>query len=505
MSVKEKTEKKKTERGAHKQISQEERRKMIRRRKTAVICLIAVIYVSIVAAMAIVIDDRHVEITLRGDEELTVEVNEQFADPGAEACLMGNLFGRMKNSLPVTVESDVDATRLGDYTVRYSASSLGRDAVSYRRVHVRDTTPPVITLHHEDGYLASWLVGYTEEGFDAVDNYDGDLTDRVIRTEADDKIVYAVSDSCGNETVVERVIEYGISEPMIRLEGGEELTVGAAFTFTDPGFEAIDESGNDLTGYVQVTGTVNPMVVGDYELNYYIQNEQGETASARRVVHVVPQTIPETVIPETKTIYLTFDDGPGPYTDRLLDILGRYGVKATFFVTGDDPDYDYLIERIAREGHAVGVHCFSHEYNRIYASDQAFFDDFQAMEQLIYEQTGSYTRLFRFPGGSSNTVSRNYSYGIMSRLVKTMTDLGYVYFDWNVTSGDAGETTSTYWVGENVKNGCSENTVNVVLQHDIKGFSVDAVESIIIWGRNHGYTFLPLDETSFGAHHGTNN
>ena len=486
-------------------LTSEEKHRKIHRKKVAVICAIALIYLVIVVAAAIVIDDRHVEITLLGDSEQTVEVGVPYADPGAEAYLTGNLFGRMDSAVTLRSSGEVNSAEIGDYALEYSASAFGREAVSYRLVHVRDTTPPVITLNHEDGYMASWLVGYSEEGFSAVDNYDGDVTERVIRTEGDDIIYYSVTDSSGNESTVQRVIEYGISEPMIRLEGGEEISYPADFTFTDPGFEAIDESGNDLTAYVQVTGEVKPWIVGSYELNYYIMNEQGETASAKRVVNVVPQPMPDTVVPEEKTIYLTFDDGPGPYTERLLNLLANYGVKATFFVTGNGPDYDDMIGRAYREGHAIGVHSYTHDYSRIYANEQAFFDDFQAMEDLIYSQTGSYTRLFRFPGGSSNTVSRNYNYGIMSRLARYMTDMGYVFFDWNVTSGDAGETTSTYRVAENVKNGCSEHTVCVVLQHDIKGFSVDAVENIIIWGRNHGYTFKPLDETSFGAHHGTNN
>ena len=306
------------------------------------------------------------------------------------------------------------------------------------------------------------------------------------------------------------MIEYGISEPMIRLVGGEEINVGAAFTFTDPGYEAIDESGNDLTSYVQVTGEVIPYELGTYKLNYYIMNEQGETATAQRTVNIVPQPVVETVIPEEKTIYLTFDDGPGPYTGRLLDVLDRYGAKATFFVTGNgrfyDTDYTDMIGRAFREGHSIGVHTLTHEYGEIYTSRDAFFRDFQAMEEIIREQTGEYTKLFRFPGGSSNSISRNYCYGIMSDLAKHMTDMGYVYFDWNVDSGDAlGGAKSSYEVVNNVAAECSEHTVCVVLQHDTKGFSVDAVAGILNWGRNHGYTFKALDESSYGAHHGIAN
>ncbi|MFQ9388566.1 MAG: hypothetical protein ACLR1V_06910 [Coprococcus sp.] len=93
----------------------------------------------------------------------------------------------------------------------------------------------------------------------------------------------------------------------------------------------------------------------------------------------------------------------------------------------------------------------------------------------------------------------------MTKLTKDLTDMGYQYFDWNVTSGDAGETTSTSVVVQNVISGIQQHDVSIVLQHDIKGFSVNAVEQIIQWGLAHGYTFLPLTAESPTAHHGVNN
>ncbi len=481
-------------------------KKAVKKKKGLAIAAITLIYLVIVAAAAVIIDDRHIEITVFGDEDMLAEAGENYVDPGAEAFFTGNLFGRTRKPVELQVENLVDSTKLGDYTVKYSAEAFGRSAVSYRRVHVRDTTPPVITLEREEDYLASWLVGYKEEGYSATDLFDGDLTDKVVRSETTDAVYYSVVDSSGNEAKVERVIEYGISEPMIRLVGGDTIDVGAAFTFTDPGYEATDESGNDLTSYVQVTGEVIPNKLGSYELSYYIMNEQGETATAKRTVNVVAQAAPETVMPEQKTIYLTFDDGPSEYTNALLDTLARYDAKATFFVTNLDPDYVDCIGRAYREGHAIGVHSLTHNYYQVYSSDQAFYDDFLAMEEIIYQQTGEYTKLFRFPGGSSNTVSRNYNYGIMTRLTQSMTDMGYVYFDWNVDSGDAlGGAKSSYEVANNVAAGCLEHTASVVLQHDTKGFSVQAVENILRWGRNNGYVFKALDESCYTAHHGLAN
>ena len=212
----------------------------------------------------------------------------------------------------------------------------------------------------------------------------------------------------------------------------------------------------------------------------------------------------EEPVQNDKVIYLTFDDGPGPYTEQLLEILDKYNVKATFFVV-NKPNYNYLIAKEYEAGHSVAVHAYLHNYSKVYASDDAYFEDFRAMNEVVKEQTGSYTNLLRFPGGSSNTVSKKYSKGIMSRLTKEVEKQGLHYFDWNVSAGDAGKTTDTDEVYNNVIKGIGNKSWAIVLQHDTKGFSVAAVERIIQWGLEHGYTFLPLDENSPGAHHGIAN
>ena len=208
---------------------------------------------------------------------------------------------------------------------------------------------------------------------------------------------------------------------------------------------------------------------------------------------------PQMVWPEKKTIYLTFDDGPGPDTERLLDILDRYGVKATFFVT--DRGCGEVMGEIVNRGHSIGIHTVSHDYEEIYASPEAYFADLFAMQNVIYENTGVKTTLMRFPGGSSNTVSRGISEGLMTILTRAVQDAGFQYFDWNVDSNDAGGAKTAWTVFNNVTEGVSRNQVSVVLQHDIHSFSVDAVEDILIWGLNNGYSFEPLTPNSPGVHH----
>ncbi|MBR3177475.1 polysaccharide deacetylase [Candidatus Saccharibacteria bacterium] len=205
-----------------------------------------------------------------------------------------------------------------------------------------------------------------------------------------------------------------------------------------------------------------------------------------------------------KVIYLTFDDGPGPYTAKLLDILKKYDVKVTFFVTGAGDDE--LIAREYNEGHTVGLHTYTHDYAYVYSSLDNFFTDLYEIQTRVKNITGQTSTLTRFPGGSSNLISARYDggIGIMSRLSEELPARGFTYFDWNISSGDAGGATTSSEVYQNVINALSPN-YSVVLQHDIKDFSVDAVEDIIKYGKANGYTFKKLDAGSFAAHHGINN
>ena len=215
---------------------------------------------------------------------------------------------------------------------------------------------------------------------------------------------------------------------------------------------------------------------------------------------------PQKPAPQNKIIYLTFDAGPGAYTEQLLDILKENNAKATFFVTAIHDDYLDLITREAEEGHSVAVHSLTHEYATIYSSVEAFWKDFDAMNAIIREKTGSETLLMRFPGGSSNTVSK-ITPGIMTTLTKQMKEKGYYYFDWNVDSNDAGGANTPEEVFENCKRGVEDMRVSMILCHDIKEFTVKGMEKFVPWAIENGYTFLPLttDDTSFNAHHTVNN
>lgn len=473
-------------------------------RKGLIIFIAVLSWLVLMASLTVLADARTVRFYMSGEEEMSIEQGTEFEEPGVYAVSTGRIFGEGKRHLPLVTRGFVDSGTVGSYSLEYCVESLFGSHSTVRTVNVVDTEAPTIELKYVEGYEPSWIDGYVEEGFTAYDSYDGDITNNVKRQQLADRIVYTVEDSSGNETQVERPMPDYRDAPLITLVGGEYVELLAGTPFEEPGYSAMDGMGNDLTAHVLAEGEVTQWITGEYYLTYSLVSGSGDAVSTTRVVNVLPHTLPETIQPEGRTIYLTFDDGPGPYTGRLLDVLSAYGVPATFFVTAADSRYYDLIGRAHREGHSVGVHTATHNYQQIYASEEAWFEDFFTMQEIIYQQTGEYTKLFRFPGGSSNTVS-NFNPGIMTRLSKIMQDMGYKFFDWNVSSGDAGETNDTQEIIENITNGCAGRSVSVVLQHDIKDYSVSAVEQVIIWGRNNGYSFRALDMSSPDAHHGINN
>ena len=460
------------------------------------VCLLA-------AAGLFLLNHWQVEISGIGPEEKTFEVGTPYSPPTGMAVLKGDLLFRDGLALEVQREGTVDMDRVGDYTLTFRAKGLFYTAEAVRVIHVIDATPPVLTLTPDEfDYLLPGTV-YEEAGYAAVDNYDGDLTARVLRSECEDGVRYRVSDSSGNTVEAFRPLVWDDPvAPVITLLGEAAETIRVGAEYADPGFTAEDNYDGDLTGQVTVTGEVNIWVAGDYELRYEVTDTWGNRTEAVRSVTVEKAPQPDPSDPGSKIIYLTFDDGPSKHTERLLAILAKYDVKATFFVV----NYGYrdMIGKEAAAGHSVAVHSLTHDYQKIYASEEAYFADLRAMNEIVKEQTGSYTTMIRFPGGSSNKVS-DFNPGIMTRLTQAVTDAGYQYYDWNVSSGDAGLTTDTDVVYQNVIDGIKSHNVSIVLQHDSKGYSVDAVERIIQWGLSNGYTFLPLTPSSPKAHHRLNN
>ena len=441
-------------------------------------------------------------VAIKGDPEVVLEYGSTFYEPGAEAMLTGSLFwkdGVRPYGLELEINSGLKEKVVGKYTITYTARCLWWEASTQRTVRVVDTKAPRITLMNSSNKTVQPGEKYVEEGFYAIDNYDGDITSQVRRTEEFGVIYYVVKDSSGNIGYAERKIPYyDPVPPGLYLEGDDRITLTAGTAYEEPGYSASDDVDGDLTEQVEVEGTVDWYRAGTYKISYKVSDAYGNLSRAIRIIKVKPYPRPEIENPKGKVIYLTFDDGPGPYTGALLDVLAKYDVKATFFVTNSG--YNGMMKRIVEEGHSIGIHTMSHDYNAIYASEEAFFDDLYGMQSIIYENTGVMTTLMRFPGGGSNLVS-NFNEGIMSTLTEAVQDCGFQYFDWNVDSNDAGGALKSMTVSNNVIENVQKQRISMVLQHDTNAFSVDAVEDIIVWALENGYTFLPITENSPNFHH----
>ncbi|MEE1515967.1 MAG: polysaccharide deacetylase family protein, partial [Lachnospiraceae bacterium] len=371
----------------------------------------------------------------------------------------------------------------------------------------------VITLNGNTDINLNIGQEYVEEGFVATDDCEGDITGNVVVSGSVDNtkpgkyvLEYKVLDTYNNECVVSRNVTVADFEaPIISLKGEKNQYIKLGSEYAELGFSAIDNVDGDVSAKVEITGSVDTSKIGLYTITYKVTDTSGNVSNAKREIYVFDKQVESnTVNPGNKVVYLTFDDGPGPYTEKLLNVLDKYGVKATFFVTGQRLGYKHMIGEAHRRGHTIALHTYSHQYS-IYSSEETYFADLKKIEEVCISQTGVKPTIVRFPGGTSNTVSRNYCKGIMTTLSKSLGYHGYLFSDWNVSSGDAGGAKTKDEVANNVISGIKKNNVSIVLQHDSVGFSVDAVEQIIVWGLANGYTFLPMTESTPMYHHKANN
>lgn len=188
---------------------------------------------------------------------------------------------------------------------------------------------------------------------------------------------------------------------------------------------------------------------------------------------------PEPEVTAAHKVYLTFDDGPSKYTDDILDILDRYGVKATFFVVGKESDSAReAMKEIVDRGHTLGMHSYTHKYAEIYDSLESFAEDYGKIRDYIYEVTGVESRVYRFPGGSSNTISDI----DMEEFADYLDAQGVRFFDWNISSGDGGrKLLSVETLVKNSTEDIERFETSVILMHDAasKSTTVDALPAII--------------------------
>ena len=398
----------------------------------------------------------------------------------------------------VKVKNNINNKKIGTYKVTYSIKKGLLSQKKEREVEIIDNVSPIITLKGDIVKNICPNAEYNEEGYNAIDEYDGDITNKVVKITKGNILMYYVTDSSNNKAYKFRTINKVDKEPpKILLKGEPTMSVKVDGTFTDPGYTIKDNCDKDLK--VDVSGEVNTKKTGTYKITYKSKDRSGNEVKQERTVivsntYVAPRVGSSLSCGQPGVIYLTFDDGPnGLYTPKILNVLKKYNVKATFFVTQSGPDS--LIKREYNEGHVVALHTYTHDYAYVYSSVENYFKDLERVSNRVERITGQKSYLFRFPGGSSNTVSMHYSRGVVSKVAAEATAKGYSYFDWNISSGDAGGTTDPTRECQIVARNLSKSRGNVVLMHDIKSHTANAIECIVKAGIDNGYTFAGLDSS----------
>ena len=408
----------------------------------------------------------------------------------------------------VKTSGNVDTSKTGDYSLEYSIKYSIYVIKKKVNVKIVDRIPPEITLTGNNPSSSCSIQTYEEEGYSALDNYDGDISDKVIVRKKDNSVYYSVKDSSENSFNIERKIETSDTEaPKIEIEGEKYIYLKLNEEYSEPGYKITDNCDTEFND-VKIDNNINSSKEGEYIITYTVKDTNGNSSTNNRYVYVYnPST---TNIDGNGVIYLTFDDGPSVYTPKILDILKQYDIKATFFVTNSGKDA-YIVREF-EEGHTVALHTASHNYKTVYSSVDAYFKDLEKVQNRVLKLTNQKSTIVRFPGGSSNTVSKNYSKGIMTKLSKQLQEKGYHYFDWTLSIEDAGSCAGKKTddgkrdcIYNNFVKGISKEKANVVLMHDIKYYTAEKLEDMIKYALSQGYKFEKITMYTKEVHHKINN
>ena len=432
------------------------------------------------------------------DKNIEVEVKHEF---NPESNIKYVVFGDKKDVL--IDKKNLDTNKVGEYSIIYKYKNKEYPV----SVNVVDTTPPVfnvkeITIENRVKLdpkelvkdvkdTSKTTVSFKEDyEFDEVGDYDVEV------------IVSDIYDNSTSKNTIVHVIEDN-KGPEIKNISAIDVVIGG-----DNGWEKdviVKDDHDPNPKLILEKGNFNPNKEGKYFVTYKAIDRAGNVSIVKREVNVV-KAIGTTDESEEKIVYLTFDDGPSSNTKKILDILDKYDAKATFFVTGNNKEYNYLIKTAYDKGHTIGLHTYTHDYAKVYKSKYSYFDDLNKLENMLKGILGYSPKYIRFPGGSSNTISSAYKKGIMTYLTKEVQNRGYQYYDWNCDSTDAsGNNVAVSKLVKNATN-CSENNINILFHDtDAKDTTVEALPKIIKYYKDRGYKFKAIDDNSFAPHHGVNN
>lgn len=407
----------------------------------------------------------------------------------------------------VQVNNGVNNTKCGEYIIEYQYGNKKQKL----KIAVVDTLSPTFTTINK-----KILVNETIEAKELVENIE-DQTDTVVyfyqdyifNEEKTYIVEVVVEDEFANKTKKNAYVLVEAQDreaPIIEGLAPIEITIGQKIDLSK-GIKITDDHDDDPKLTID-DSSLNINKEGEYVVYYSASDSfNNSTTYSRKVTVRSKYSNKEATKDGIKTCYLTFDDGPSYNTPKVLEILKKYNIKATFFVTGTHSDSYQYMKQIVEEGHTIGLHTYSHDYEEIYTSLAAYMKDLQKISELVKQQTGVETKYIRFPGGSSNLVSKKYNVGIMKRLAKKVIDEGYQYYDWTCVNGDGENIKTVNGLISKAKEEVGDIEDIMFLMHDgsSNDATIKALPTIIEYLKNKGYEFKVIDETSPTFHHSIQN
>lgn len=195
---------------------------------------------------------------------------------------------------------------------------------------------------------------------------------------------------------------------------------------------------------------------------------------------------------DKKVIYLTFDDGPSVLTNRVLDILIKNDVKATFFLIGNQiKDEETVVKRIYNEGHSIGLHTYTHIYEKIYPSRKKFILEMLKSQNEINLLIGIRPTIIRFPFGSRKHLTKAF--------LEQLHSYNFKIYDWNVAMSDGMDykTPAYKLYREATKTTITEQPIILLMHCEyMHKNTCKVLSSVIKFYKDNGYEFKIInDET----------
>lgn len=185
-----------------------------------------------------------------------------------------------------------------------------------------------------------------------------------------------------------------------------------------------------------------------------------------------------------KIAYITFDDGPSRYTNKIIDILDENHVKGTFFMINDNMMvFKNVVRRMDSEGHGTGFHGVTHDINELYKTEDSAIEEFRTCSETFYKITGKKSRLVRIPFGSKPYMLEN--------IYEKFVDEGFLVWDWTIDTEDW--KSSEDQIVSNILYYARESDEIVILLHENQR-TVDCLNNIIAILKERGYDIRPITE-----------